>query len=405
MTNDTKSKLDTIKDLSDKYLLNTYNRYPIAFQYGVGEMLYDQDNKPYIDFQSGIAVTNLGHGEADIIEALRVQTDKIMHSSNLYYSEEQAKLAQVIIENSAPGKVFICNSGTEANEAAFKLIRRHGITKNLEHPVILALEGSFHGRSTGAMSMTGNQAIRDGFGELIGDVHFVTPNDEQSLISAFDKYGENIAGLIMELIIGEGGIIPLTHGFVNLARKLTEETNSMLVFDEIQTGMGRTGKMFCFEHYGFAPDAFTLAKALGSGFPIGALVVAEEFTPLLGKGMHGSTFGGNHLACAIAYETFRIILSRNILEGIETISTNMFQRLETMKSTSPIVKDVRGRGLHIGVELTIPSRPIVEECLRKGLIVNSTANNVIRIMPPLTISLEKAAEGMDILESVLKGTI
>lgn len=163
--------------------------------------------------------------------------------------------------------------------------------------------------------------------------------------------------------------------------------------------------MFCFEHYGFAPDAFTLAKALGSGFPIGALVVAEEFTPLLGKGMHGSTFGGNHLACAIAYETFRIILSRNILEGIETISTNMFQRLETMKSTSPIVKDVRGRGLHIGVELTIPSRPIVEECLRKGLIVNSTANNVIRIMPPLTISLEKAAEGMDILESVLKGTI
>jgi acetylornithine aminotransferase len=403
MTNETKTKIDEIKELSDKYLLNTYNRYPVSFQYGVGEMLYDQDNKAYIDFQSGIAVTNLGHGEADIIEALRIQTDKIMHSSNLYYSEGQAKLAQVIIENSAPGKVFICNSGTEANEAAFKLMRKHGIAKNLMKPVILALDGSFHGRSTGSMSMTGNAAIREGFGDLVPDVHFVTPNDEDSLISAFDNYGENVCGLIMELIIGEGGIIPLTHSFVNLARKLTEETNSLLVFDEIQTGMGRTGKMFCFEHYGFAPDAFTLAKALGSGFPIGTLVVADEYSYLLGKGMHGTTFGGNHLACAIAYETFRIILSRNLLEGIETISTNMFQRLDTMKSLYPIVKDVRGRGLHIGLELNVPSRPIVEECLKRGLVVNSTATNVIRIMPPLTISLEKAAEGMDILESVLKG--
>lgn len=403
MTNGTKSMIAEIKDLSDKYLLNTYNKYPVTFQYGVGEMLYDQDNKAYIDFQSGIAVTNLGHGEADIIEAIRVQTDKIMHSSNLYYSEGQAKLAQVIIENSAPGKVFICNSGTEANEAAFKLMRKHGIAKNLMKPVILALDGSFHGRSTASMSMTGNSSIREGFGDLVPDIHFITPNDEDSLISAFDNYGENVCGLIMELIIGEGGIIPMTQSFVNLARKLTEETNSLLIFDEIQTGMGRTGKMFCFEHYGFAPDAFTLAKALGSGFPIGALVVAEEYTSLLGKGAHGSTFGGNHLACAVAYETFRIILSRNLLEGIETISTNMFQRLETMKSLYPIVKEVRGKGLHIGLDLNVPSRPIVEECLKRGLVVNSTANSVIRIMPPLTISLEKAAEGMDILESVLKG--
>ncbi|MDZ4727951.1 MAG: aspartate aminotransferase family protein [Leptospira sp.] len=403
MTNETKSKFEETKALSDKYLLGTYNRYPVAFEYGVGEMLYDQDGKSYIDFQSGIAVTNLGHGEADIIEALRVQTDKLMHSSNLYYSNEQAKLAQVIIENSAPGKVFICNSGTEANEAAFKLMRKHGLAKNLERPVILALEGSFHGRSTASMSMTGNQSIREGFGELVPDIHFITPNDEDSLIMTFEEFGGRVSGLIMELIIGEGGIIPLTQSFVNLARKLTEETNSLLIFDEIQTGMGRTGKMFCFEHYGFAPDAFTLAKALGSGFPIGALVIADEYAHLLGKGMHGSTFGGNHLACAIAYETFRLILSRNLLDGIETISTNMFQRLETMKSTSPIVKEVRGRGLHIGVELTVPSRPIVEECLRRGLVVNSTATNVIRIMPPLIISLEKASEGMDILESVLKG--
>ncbi|WP_411822069.1 aspartate aminotransferase family protein [Leptospira sp. 'Mane'] len=401
--NETKNKFQETKELTDKYLLNTYNKYPVAFKYGVGELLFDQDNKEYIDFQSGISVTNLGHGEADIIEALREQSDRIFHSSNLYYSEEQAKLAQVIIENSFPGKVFLCNSGTEANEAAFKLIRRHGINKNLEKPVVLALHSSFHGRTFSSMTMTGNSSIREGFGELAADVHFITPNDQQSLISAFDKYGENIAGLIMELIIGEGGIIPLSQGFVNLARKLTEETNSLLVFDEIQTGMGRTGKMFCFEHYGFAPDAFTLAKALGSGFPIGAMIVSDEYAPLLGKGMHGTTFGGNHLACAVAYETFKLILSRNILDHVETLSVNMLQRLENIKANSSLIKEVRGRGLHIGLELTQPSRPIVEECLKRGLVVNSTAGNVIRIMPPLTISTEKASEGLDILESVLKG--
>ncbi|GBF49719.1 acetylornithine aminotransferase [Leptospira ryugenii] len=403
MNEDVKSKLDETKQLTDKYLLGNYNRYPVSFSYGVGELLFDSDNKAYIDFQSGIAVTNLGHGEADIIEAIRLQADKIMHSSNLYYSHEQAKLAEVIIENSAPGKVFICNSGTEANEAAFKLMRRHGLSKNLEHPVIFALEGSFHGRSTGSMSMTGNSSIRDGFGDLVPDVYFIKPNDEDSLVTMFEKYGERVSGLIMELIIGEGGIIPLSQSFVNLARKLTEETNSLLVFDEIQTGMGRTGKLFCFEHYGFPPDAFTLAKGLGSGFPIGALVIADEYADLLGKGMHGSTFGGNHLACAVAYETFRLILSRNILESVETLSTLFFQRLGAMKQLYPIVKDVRGRGLHIGLELTLPSRPIVEECLRKGLVVNSTANTVIRIMPPLNISLERATEGLDILESVIKG--
>ncbi|WP_425460552.1 aspartate aminotransferase family protein [Leptospira ilyithenensis] len=401
--NEIKNKFQETKELTEKYLLNTYNRYPVAFKYGVGELLFDQDNKEYIDFQSGISVTNLGHGEADIIEALREQSDRIFHSSNLYYSEEQAKLAQVIIENSFPGKVFLCNSGTEANEAAFKLIRRHGINKNLEKPVVLALHSSFHGRTFSSMTMTGNSSIREGFGELAADVHFVTPNDEQSLISAFDKYGENIAGLMMELIIGEGGIIPMSQGFVNLARKLTEETNSLLVFDEIQTGMGRTGKMFCFEHYGFAPDAFTLAKALGSGFPIGAMIVSDEYAPLIGRGMHGTTFGGNHLACAVAYETFKIILSRNLLEHVETLSVNMFQRLENIKANSPLIKEIRGRGLHIGLELTQSSRPIVEECLKRGLVVNSTANNVIRIMPPLTISNEKASEGLDILESVLKG--
>ncbi len=402
MTENTKTKFEEIKTLSDKYVLNTYNRYPIAFTYGVGETLFDQDNKEYIDFLSGIAVSNLGHGEADLIEALRNQADKLIHSSNLYYSEEQGKLAEVIIENSIPGKVFFCNSGTEANEAAFKLMRRHGIAKNQDRPIILALQGSFHGRTFSAMTMTGNTSIREGFGELAPDIHFIEPNNEESLISAFEQYGEQISGLIMELILGEGGIKPLSQSFVNLARKLTEEANALLVFDEIQTGMGRTGKLFCFEHYGLYPDAFTLAKALGSGFPIGALVVGVEHESVLGRGMHGSTFGGNHLACAVAYETFRIILSRNLLQHVSELSEQMFGSLKRIMTETGKIKEVRGRGLHIGVELYSESRPVVEECLRRGLIVNSTATTVIRIMPPLVTSMEKASSGLDILESVLK---
>ncbi|MCW7506250.1 aspartate aminotransferase family protein [Leptospira levettii] len=402
MSSETKTKFDSIKTLSDKYLLNTYNRYPVAFQYGVGEMIFDQDNKGYIDFLAGIAVSNLGHGEADLIEAIRNQMDKIFHSSNLYYSEEQAKLAEVIIENSIPGKVFLCNSGTEANEAAFKLMRRHGVNQNIDKPVILALHSSFHGRTLSAMSMTGNESVRNGFGELAADIHFVEANNEDSLIQAFEQYGGSIAGIIMELIIGEGGVIPLSQSFVNLARKLTEETNSLLVFDEIQTGMGRTGKMFCFEHYGMYPDAFTLAKALGSGFPMGAIVVSKEYESVLEKGMHGSTFGGNHLACVAAYETFKIILSRNLLDHVATISEQMFLRLKQMMESTGKIKEVRGRGLHIGVELFTESRPVVEECLKRGLVVNSTAGKVIRIIPPLILSIEKATEGLDILESVLK---
>lgn len=391
-----------IQELTDKFILGTYNRYPVAFRYGVGETLFDTNNKSYIDFQCGISVTNLGHGEADIIEMLRTQSDRLFHTSNLYYSEEQAKLAETIVMNSFPSKVFFCNSGTEANEAAFKLMRKSATDRGIVSPVILALSSSFHGRSSAAMSMTGNNSIREGFGDLLPDVHFVKENDEDSLIAAFDQYGDRLAGIIMEPIIGEGGIIPLTQEFVAMARKLTTETNSLLIFDEIQTGMGRTGKMFCFEHFGFRPDAFTLAKALGSGFPIGALVVADDFAKVMSKGVHGSTFGGNHLACAIAFETFRVILSRDYLDHTVNVSHYAMERLKSIQKSNSIIKEIRGIGLHIGVELNQVSRPIAEACLRNGLVINATANNVLRVMPPINISQEKMEEGLTILENTLK---
>lgn len=393
---------EEIKEKTNKYVLGNYNRADVSFRFGSGELLFDTDNKQYIDFLCGISVTNLGHGEADIIEKIRNQADKLIHTSNLFYSEESSLLAEAIIENSFPGKVFFCNSGTEANEAAFKLARKFAISQNKHSPVIISLHGSFHGRTTASMGLTGQNKIRDGFGELISGFEYVSPNQEDELVETFERHQNNVAAVFMEPIIGEGGIIPISNSFASLARKLTLENNALLIFDEIQTGMGRSGKLFAFEHFGFSPDAMTLAKALGSGFPIGALVIGEKFENILEKGTHGSTFGGNHLGVSIAYETLKTILSRNILENVNGASEYIFTRLRSLKERCPKIKDIRGKGLHIGVEFSIPTGEISKKCLENGLIVNSTANNVIRIMPPLNITIERLDEGLSIFEKVVE---
>ncbi|MCE9501251.1 MAG: aminotransferase class III-fold pyridoxal phosphate-dependent enzyme, partial [Leptospira sp.] len=234
------NKLAEIKEKTNKYILGLYNRYDVAFKFGVGELLFDTENREYIDFTCGISVTNLGHSDADIIEALREQADKVFHTTNLFYSEEAAILAEAIVLNSFPGKVFFCNSGTEANEAAFKLSRKYALSKKREKPVILALTGSFHGRTASAMSMTGQEKIRTGYGELVPGFDFIEVNNEESLSATFQKHKGNVASLIMELIQGEVGIIPIKESFLKLARKLTRENDALLIFDEIQTGMGRT---------------------------------------------------------------------------------------------------------------------------------------------------------------------
>lgn len=390
---------EEIKEKSDKYLLGNYKRQPVAFYFGQGEYLYDTNNKQYIDFLSGISVVNLGHGEADIIEAIREQSDRIIHSSNLYYNQEQALLAEVLIEHMFPGKVFFCNSGTEANEAAIKLLRRHGQEKGASR--ILTLNNSFHGRTTGAMAATGQEKIKSGFGPLMPGFDTIDANDLSALEEYFDQYGDDICGIIAEPVQGEGGIVPLDQEYVNLLRKVTKETNSLLVFDEIQTGIGRTGKLFAYEHFSVHPDAVTLAKALGSGIPVGALIIAEEYTDLLQAGMHGSTFGGNHLASRVAYETIKIIMSREILNHVNALSEYFFRRLGLLKTASSRIQDIRGLGLHIGVVLNNDGNDIVEKARQAGLIINCTAGNVIRIMPPLTTSLEVAAEGLSILERLL----
>ncbi|MGQ2872240.1 aminotransferase class III-fold pyridoxal phosphate-dependent enzyme, partial [Leptospira santarosai] len=300
------------------------------------------------------------------------------------------------------GKVFLTNSGTEAVEGAFKLARKYANSKSIADPILLSLEKSFHGRSVSGMSLTGQEKIRKGYGELLKGIEFIEPNNEEALVAAFERYQGRIVALIAEPILGESGIIPLTNSFLTLSRELTAENDALLIFDEIQTGMGRTGTLFAFETTGFAPDAMTLAKGLGSGFPIGALIVGEKYQDLFTQGSHGSTFGGNHLAAAIAYETIRIIQTREILNNVNVCSDIAFTRLRDMREKYPVISEVRGKGLHIGVQLKVPSRPIAEACLSAGLVVNATADNVIRIMPPLTISTDFLNQGLDILESVFK---
>lgn len=392
--------LDEIKEKTDKYILNTYRRQPVAFYFGQGEYIYDTDTKQYLDFVSGIAVNSLGYGEADIIEAIREQADRILHSSNLYYNQEQALLAEVLIEHSFPGKAFFCNSGTEANEAAFKLARSFGQSKGAD--TILALEGSFHGRTAAGMSLTGQEKIQKGFGPLIPNIKHLPPNNLEALEDELTENGHNIAAIFIEPVQGEIGVIPMEKDYMKGVRQLTKEHKVLLILDEIQTGIGRTGKLFAYEHFGFEPDVLTLAKALGNGFPIGAMIVADEFTGFLGPGQHGSTFGGNHLGARIAYETVRIIMSRELLDNVASISDYIFSRLNRLKEKTKLIKEIRGIGLHIGVQLTGPCAGIVDTCRDRGLLVNCAGNgDAVRIIPPLNISIESAGKGMDILEDVI----
>ncbi|MDH5655109.1 MAG: aspartate aminotransferase family protein [Spirochaetia bacterium] len=393
--------LDEIKEKTDRYLFGNYARLPRAFYFGQGELLYDTDNRSYIDFFSGIAVTSLGHGEADIIEAIREQSDRIIHSSNLFYNQEQALLAEVLIQHTFPGKVFLCNSGTEANEAAFKLSRLFGQKAKGGAEKIISLHNSFHGRTSAGMALTGQEKIHSGFGNLIPGMIYLPPNDIAALENEIEASGKEICAFFLEPVQGEGGIHPLDTEYVLAAKKICEENEILFVFDEIQTGLGRTGKLFAYEHYNIKPDILTLAKALGNGFPVGAMIAKEDLAEFFSPGVHGSTFGGNHLASRVAYETIKIIMSRELLDHVVSLGDFMMQRLLLIKQKFDSVTEIRGMGLHLGIEMQIPCRDLVLSCLDRGLVVNCTSEKTIRIMPPLNLSLENASKGLDILENCI----
>ena len=398
--------LEEVQELDNKYIVHTYDRMPICFPYGSGEFLYDSNGKEYIDFLSGIAVTALGHANADLINAISHQADRLWHSSNLFYNQQQAMLARALVEITFNGKLFFCNSGTEANEAALKLMRAWGEQNNQaneqEKNKVIALKGSFHGRTFGSMSMTGQEKVQQGFGDMLDNMIYVDANDTEQLTDAFN---DDVCGFIAEPILGEGGVLPLSVEFLEKARELCDQHKALLIFDEIQTGMGRSGHYFAFQGYGVKPDAFTMAKGLGGGFPIGALLIDEKYTNVLGVGSHGSTFGGNPLASAVAYEVLRSMEANKTLENVNFISEYLRNHLENLRSGYPDkIKEIRGAGLMLGVVMDekIQARPLVKKALEKKLVIGRAGENVIRLTPPLILREVTVDRAIERLEELIR---
>ncbi|MBL8034374.1 MAG: aspartate aminotransferase family protein [Leptospiraceae bacterium] len=390
--------LKEIRELDEKYVLQTYARMPVAFQYGAGDRLYDTEGKEYIDFLSGIAVTALGHAHSDLIAALTTQAEMLWHTSNLFFNQQQAQLARALVEINFPGKVFFCNSGTEANEAAIKFMRAYGQTKQPARQKIVAVKDGFHGRTFGALSVTGQDKIQKGFGEILGHIEFVEVDDIASLSAAIDA---TTCGVILEPVLGESGVIPLSADFLKIARARCNEEGALLCLDEIQIGTGRSGHYFAYQHYGIIPDLLTMAKGLGGGFPIGAMLVAEKHAGVFEKGMHGSTFGGNHLATAVAYEVLRTIESEKLLDHVQSSSRYLMSLLGKLKQKYPEkIIEVRGLGLLIGIVMKegIEARPLVEKSLKHGLLIGRGGNNVLRLAPPLNVrkqTMDAAVQKLD----------
>ena len=385
---------------TESFVMKTYNRFPVVFVKGEGCWLYDDKGKKYLDMLAGIAVCNLGHCHPAVSDAICDQARKLIHVSNLFHIETQAELAELICENSFGEKVFFCNSGAEANEGAIKLARRYGTEKNPEKYEIVAFRQSFHGRTMAAVSVTGQGKYSEGFGPMLTGVKFAEFNN---LDSVKEVVSERTAGIIVEPIQGEGGIVPAEEAFLEGLREIADEIDAILIFDEVQTGIGRTGKIFAYQHYGVEPDVMTLAKALGNGVPIGAIVAKGKAADVLKPGLHASTFGGNPLVTRAGVEVMRIVSDEGFLREVERKGEYLRKGLEELRDRFPGVIDyVRGKGLMVGAVCKIPCVDIVKSALEKGLIINCTAGNVLRFVPPLVITEEEIDYGLKILEEVLK---
>ena len=385
---------------TESFVMKTYNRFPVVFVEGRGSWLYDDKGKKYLDMLAGIAVCNLGHCHPAVSDAICDQARKLIHVSNLFHIETQAELAELICKNSFGEKVFFCNSGAEANEGAIKLARRYGTEKNPEKYEIVAFRQSFHGRTMAAVSVTGQGKYSEGFGPMLTGVKFAEFNN---LDSVKEVVSERTAGIIVEPIQGEGGIVPAEEAFLEGLREIADEIDAILIFDEVQTGIGRTGKIFAYQHYGVEPDVMTLAKALGNGVPIGAIVAKGKAADVLKPGLHASTFGGNPLVTRAGVEVMRIVSDEGFLREVERKGEYLRKGLEELRDRFPGVIDyVRGKGLMVGAVCKIPCVDIVKSALEKGLIINCTAGNVLRFVPPLVITEEEIDYGLKILEEVLK---
>lgn len=386
---------------AEQVILHTYNRFPVVLEKGEGVRIYDTEGKEYLDFAAGIAVFALGYHHPEYSKALKEQIDKIIHTSNLYYNVPMTEAAEKLVKATGLSKVFFTNSGTEAIEGAIKVARKYAYLKDrsTDHEII-AMEHSFHGRSLGALSVTGNPHYQEPFKPLIGGIRFARFNDLESVKA---QITEKTCAIIMETVQGEGGIYPAEPEFLQGVRKLCDEKDILLILDEIQCGMGRTGSMFACQSYGVAPDVMTCAKALGCGVPVGAFVLNEKTANgSLVPGDHGTTYGGNPLACAAVSKVFDIFEQEHILEHVQKITPYLENKLDELVDKYEFITARRGKGLMQGLVLEgKPVGDVVNKALENGLLIISAGGNVLRLVPPLVITEEDIDEMMEKLKKSL----
>lgn len=387
---------------AEEYIIKTYGRLPLVLVKGEGARVWDGDGKEYLDFVAGLAVNSLGHCHPRVVSAIREQAGVLMHCSNLYYSKPQVELAKWLVEHTPFDRVFFCNSGAEAVEAALKLARKYA--KKRWGPgrfEIVTAENSFHGRTYGAITATGQPKYHQGFEPMLPGFKYIPFNDPAALREAVD---DKTAAVLLEPVQGEGGIYPAFPEFLRAARELTRERGAVLIFDEIQCGLGRTGRLLAQEHYGVESDIACLAKALGGGFPIGAMLASTEVASGFSPGDHASTFGGNPLAAAAALAAVKALEEEGLIENADRIGAYLKDRLVELEGETGLAGEVRGMGLMIGLAVKVPAKALAASCQERGLIVNAVKDDTLRFVPPLTVSRADVDKAVEVLKEAMLAT-
>ena len=390
---------EEIISLFDQYVIPNYTRYPVALVRGEGPFVWDAEGRRYLDFVPGWGCNMFGHCPKPVVDAVREQVGRLIHIPNTWYTEEQGTWAKLLSERSFGGQAFFCNSGTEANEAAIKLVRLHYSSREKKRYKIITFLGAFHGRTMGSISATGQPKYHHGLEPLLPGFTYVPHGDLEAVENAID---DETAAIMIEPIQGEGGVRIPSREFLQGLRDLCDRNGLLLVFDEVQTGCGRTGEWFAYQYFGVEPDIMTLAKTICSGVAAGAMLARKEIAPSLRPGMHAATFGGNPLAAAAGIATIRMVESERLLDKAKAMGARFEGRLTEMAKTLDIIQDVRVAGAMIGVQLRVPGAFMVENCMKRGLLINCTQGNVIRLLPAVTTPLELVDEALDIIEEELR---
>lgn len=385
---------------TQQYVMNTYNRLPLALVRGKGSYVWDADGKRYLDFFCGLAVNNLGHSHPRIVRAIVQQSKLLLHVSNVFYNDRQSELAEVLVKSSFADKIFFCNSGAEANEGAVKLARKYA-KKNFgpQKFEVVTMKNSFHGRTLAMITATGQEKYQKGFEPLMPGFKYAEFGHIESLRA---QITEATCAVMIEPIQGEGGVKFASANYFKAVRDLCDEKKILLIFDEVQTGIGRTGRLFAYEHLGVTPDIMTVAKALASGIPIGAVLTRDALAGAFEPGDHASTFGGNALATAAAKATLETIFQDGLLDNAAQRGAEFMKKLKTLKKECPAIQEVRGLGLMIAVDLDRPARPVVLKCLEKGLLINAVQDQTLRILPPLTVKKKEMREALAVIKEALQ---